>query len=467
MLSLIIILDFLVVFICVFILLRTGDLVFGHPATTYLIFHLLVVTVRLLMLSAGAPTMFDDPLFRSIGFAPVTLDEIMRAAVIADLALFVSTIGFVVAHDVQRRRERQGRNNHTVQQAQDIPIDPTIYLPILWVTLVIGIIGFVLNSYLPGSDIRFVETLAIGEWARSSWIFITQTWIGVALIGFIYVYGFRRFLVILLIIYFMLQLYQGYHRFRILMPLILLTNVYLLQRGLRWPRKWMIALGIVAMLLFFPAKHIGRLMQEGASFQKIANMTADYLINLPTRATSDLVFLDQFAVGLTLVDRAERFYLGAGYLPLVTLPIPRPLWPDKPEIAFFMREIQTAERPIGDLGMIITYLGESYVNFGMVGVIVIPYLLAYFLGRVFYRSQHKPYNTITKLIYIITASSLILVYRDGLTSLLLFTVVNYIPIALIVLLHILFSSRKSRYALKMPDGFLPIMKTRDLLGDER
>ena len=468
MLSLIILLDISVVLLCIAILLRNGDLIFLHPATIYLMFHVLVVTLRLLSINAGAPTMFSDPLYRRAGYASVTIDEIIKAGLYADLGLFISTMGFVVAGTTYRKRKKWAKKQQ--KQRQDLAIYPPLYLPVMWVTFFIGIVGLIFNSFLPGAESPIIETVAVGEWRNSSWVFITQMWVGIALIGFIYVYGFRRILMILMVLYLSLQIYQGFHRFRIVLPLIVLVNIYLLQHKLRWPRRWMLFAGILVVLLFLTAKHVGRMMQESTPLNEIVDATFDDLTNLPTRSVSDLVFLDQFAVGLSLVDRSGHFYYGTGYLPLITLPIPRVLWPDKPGIAFFLDEIQTVERPVGKLGMILTYLGEAYVNFGVVGILVIPFVLSYGLGRYFYGILNKPYNSITVLIYLIVLSSLIQVYRDGLTSLVLFTLVNYMPIAFIVVLHYLFVPtyvKDNPHDIQMPDKFLPNMKTQTpIIGDK-
>ena len=429
-------LDFSILVGCIVVMVRLRGFSFLHPGTIYLIFHVLTVTLRLATLSLGAPMMFDDPVFRNAGFAPVTEDEIFRAAMFADISLFISTIGFLIASDVHTRNERWGNKT---QPTKTKLINPNQYLQILWVTFFVGIGGLIVNSFIPGNETRIIDTLAIGEWRSSSWVFFTQTWVGVALIGFIYFYGFRRIFMLLMIAYLLLQFYQGFHRFRILLPIIVLANIYLLRNDLRWPRRWMIVVGIIVLLLFFPAKRIGRLLQDGAGFSEVVTTTSDYLINLPTLSMSDLVALDQLAVSLTLVDDAERFYYGTGYLPLITLPIPRPLWPNKPELAFYMDEIETRERPLGRLGTILTYIGEAYINFGIIGVVAIPYLLSYFLGKFYYRIRNLPYNSIMKLLYAILIASLVQVYRDGLTSLVVFTIVNYIPITIITILHYVFN----------------------------
>src|SRR5690606_29376044 len=153
-----------------------------------------------------------------------------------------------------------------------------------------------------------------------------QFWLASLLILLIYLRGFQRFLLILFAGYLVFQLLQGFHRFRFVLPILMLMNIYVLRGRLRWPPRWMFIVGLIGMLLFLPAKYIGTMLSAGEPLDKIVNNTIEYLVALPTRSASDLVLLDQFAASLTLVDKHEQFYWGTTYLPILTLPIPRQLW---------------------------------------------------------------------------------------------------------------------------------------------
>ena len=76
----------------------------------------------------------------------------------------------------------------------------------------------------------------MGPWAASSWIVIAQTWAGLGLLALIYWYGFKPSLVIPMILYLGLAIYQGHYRFRLLISVILLVQIYLDRQGRRWPR---------------------------------------------------------------------------------------------------------------------------------------------------------------------------------------------------------------------------------------
>jgi len=149
----------------------------------------------------------------------------------------------------------------------------------------------------------------------------------------------------------------------------------------------------------------------------------------------DQMILDQLASGLTLVDDYGSFHLGKTYLALLTLPVPRPLWEDKPGLADHLDVLSIEKRPMAQWGMVLTYLGEAYVNFGNAGVLLVPALLGYALSRFYFIAYRAPYRSVLRFAYLLTACSLIQVYRDGLVSLVVFTMVNMMPLVFLILLH--------------------------------
>src|SRR6202011_2697685 len=86
-------LDLVVLTVCGLVLLRSGRLSHSHPATVYLLFHVFTFTWRLYSLMNGAP-----PLFSVLGqsYRPVTEDEIIRAAVLADGSLIAIALACLI-----------------------------------------------------------------------------------------------------------------------------------------------------------------------------------------------------------------------------------------------------------------------------------------------------------------------------------------------------------------------------------
>jgi hypothetical protein len=320
-----------------------------------------------------------------------------------------------------------------------LTLDERRLLPVAVGAIIVGTVGMLSVSALPGRTSSGVD---FGMWGNSSWVTNTQMWLGIAVLALIYWYGFRRSLLLIISVYLFVMAYQGFNRFRVIIPALLLSQVYLDRKNLRWPTRWMVVAILLLALVFIPLKSIGQMAQQGKSLSEIIESSINSLTSTTNGGFSELGFLDQFASALTLSDEAGHFYYGTTYLSILTLPIPRPLWPDKPALNFYLPEISTPARPMAQLGMIVTLVGESYINFGYLGVIVVPFLLAYWLARFYFYAYRQGYFSVTHFLYLLTASSLIQVYRDGLTSLVLFTLVQYMPLMLIVGLHVFFPPRR-------------------------
>jgi hypothetical protein len=418
--------DFLVFLVCTVTLLRYGRLSHSHPGTIYLFFHMYTFTLRLIGLSFGAATMLTQYM---LFFEPVREEEIVRAAILGDVALIVMTIAWIKASrdDINRvRKHREGLSGGR----------PNLSLKHIWsvgvIAFPLGLFGIWAFTNLPGLEGERVE---LGEWQTSSWFFMTQIWAGLMLIALIYWYGFRWWLMVPMTFYLLLMAYQGFHRFRVIIPAILLIQIYLDRRKLKWPPFYVLVLLFFLMLLFFPLKEIGRMAQQGEDIAQIVDISKQSVNSALAGQAPDHQFLDEFACGLTLSDAAGKRYYGSTYLALITLPIPRQWWPDKPGLADYLHDIAVPSRPMDEMGMIVTFLGESYINFGHLGIIIIPALLAYVLGRVYFRAYRSNYFSVMRMAYLLIACNLIQVYRDGLTSIIVFTWVNMMPLMIILVLH--------------------------------
>jgi hypothetical protein len=427
--------DLLVISICTVVLLRYGRLSHSHPATIYLFFHIYTFTLRLIGLTLGAPTLLSQYM---LYFEPVTHSEIVKAAFMGEIALVVMTIAWLKASRDDLAKVRA----HPELLSRNLP---NLSLKHIWSVVAIafplGLFGLWAFTNLPGVESERVE---LGEWQTSSWFFITQVWAGLALLALIYWYGFRWWLMVPMSLYLLVMALQGYHRFRVIIPAILLIQIFLDRRKLRWPPIYVMGVIMFLMLLFFPLKDIGKLTQEGEGMEQIVDMSRQSVNNALAVQAPDQQFLDQFACALSLMDDSGKRYYGTTYLALVTLPIPRQWWPNKPGLADYLLDISIPSRPMSEMGMIVTFLGESYVNFGFLGIIFVPGLLAYLLARAYFRAYRGNYFSVIRLTYLLVACNLIQVYRDGLTSIVVFTWVNMMPLMMIVALHYILPVREKQ-----------------------
>jgi len=429
------VLDAVTVLCCVGLLLRFGDLRFSHPATPYIAFHLHTVTSRLAGLMQGA-----SPLYSQMPgwFEPVTVDEIVRAALYCDMAFWSVTIVWIMVNYAPRRG--------ATFRADALKLDPRILRPVLFVAFIIGVIGLRVAAGIPGLP-QFEGIDASNPWATSSYLYILPAWSGLALLGYGYYFGFSRLTGFLLAAYLVLMSIQGGMRYRAIIGLLMAVQIWVDRRDRRWPSRSM-AIGLAAAaLLFFPMKTIGAMAQRGTNLDEISQELSKSVTEVSEGAAPDHMFLDEFASALTLMDLQGKKYFGSMYLPILTLPIPRALWPDKPGLAGFLADISTSHRPMAVSGMITTYLGESYANFGLAGIFLVPPLLALFLAAFYRRAYATPRDSVIRFSYVLLSVNLIQVYRDGLISIVVFTFVNMMPLAVVVLAHIGYSKLLKRRAI--------------------
>lgn len=411
--------------LCLMALLAFARLSFTNPATTYLVFHAAFISARAIAVLNGART-----LFWWHGAIPVTHDEISRAVMLADLALAAMTCAWIAA--------AHGASKSPIGRAPQ-PLSLGIIQSVAAVAIPTGCIAIALWSRVPGVGAREL----MGPWAASSWIVIAQTWAGLGLLALIYWYGFKPSLVIPMILYLGLAIYQGHYRFRLLISVILLVQIYLDRQGRRWPRLSGAVFLLACGLLFFPLKEIGRQLQAGESLNSLWSSTEQGIAGALRVDHPDEMILDEFASTLTLADRRGKLYWGSTYMGLLTIAIPRQLWPNKPGLTDYEKEISTAARPMAADGMVITMLGEFYLNFSYLGVAFMSFAVAYGSGMWFHSAYRSGYYTLRRFLYLLVACNLLQIFRDGLISLFVFTLINMMPLSVIALLHLFHQPRET------------------------
>lgn len=416
--------DVVTVSCCIGLLLRFGDLRFSHPATPYIAFHGHTVTSRLAGLLGGAGTLYSQ----SPGwFDPVSPDEIVRAALYCDFAFWSVTVVWILFNYAPR---------HANQMRHDaMKLDPGILRPILYVAFLVGVVGLRVSAQIPGVS-QFEGIDASNPWAQSSYLYILPAWSGLAVLGYGYYFGFGRLTSILLAAYLVLMSLQGGMRYRAIIGLLLAIQIWVDRRNRRWPSRSITLLLVAAALLFFPMKTLGIMAQRGTNISEVSTVLTESVTEVAEGSAPDHMFLDEFASALTLMDLSGKKYFGSMYLPILTLPIPRALWPDKPGLAGFLADISTSHRPMAVSGMITTYLGEAYANFGLTGIFLVPPLLALFLAAFYRRAQATPRDSVWRFSYVLLSVNLIQVYRDGLVSIVVFTFVNMMPLVVVVIAHV-------------------------------
>ncbi len=404
--------DISILLICTWILLRFAKISIYHPATTYLVFHVFSFTFRLIFLNNGSAFFLHG---QSGYFTKIENHEIVRAAILADMGFMSMTLAWWL--EAHRRIEIKPTINV-------ILLDENILKTVFFFTIPIGIWGIFAQLYIPGVGKSNAD---FGDWTSSSYIQNTQNWLVLSLLIIVFKYGFRKpFLIIIGICLFILA-FQGQHRYRILIPCIFLLFLYLNRQKKQW-LSWRFALLLlVGIIVFLPMKYVGKLIQQGASTDDLIEFAAEYRESLEIGANADFSFLDMYASILTLIDQSGGYFYGSTYFTLLLAPIPRQLWTEKPSLMQWMLDISTPARNLKELGAIATLYGESYANFGYLGIVVIPFLFAKYSARWYYKVINTNPQSVNLFAYLYFSAILIQIYRDGLNAIFTFLSVYNMP----------------------------------------
>ena len=409
-------LDVFVVLAVVVLMFRR--MAFWHPLTAYLLFHLYSFTYRLFQILSGAPLMYTG----QANAEAITVEEINRALLWADFALAVFAFASFWAH----LRFDAKAEQPVVRRVMNPNIARTIGLLCLPIGafFLYGIKSATLDLSVSSASAGYVQVMAM--------------WPMGVLGLLVFAFGFRWYLVALIAFFLGVVALQGYHRFMLILPLLYFAAYYLQTVRRRWP-TFPIIIGAILVALVFPRlKYIGQAVQYGDTQEAFAQLGQSFTFNSKDKEISTSEeFLDQYAGSLTLADFNDRKFWGSTYLAIITLPIPRAWWPNKPGLADHVQEISTSGRRYDVEGRITTYLGESYLNFGYAGFFFIPALMGYVFTAYFLQSATGPMQRLSRYVYLVIFMALVQTFRDGLLSIFVFTIVHNMPMLFAVIGHMI------------------------------
>jgi hypothetical protein len=409
-------LDVFVVLAVVVLMFRR--MAFWHPLTAYLLFHLYSFTYRLFQILSGAPLMYTG----QANAEAITVEEINRALLWADFALAVFAFASFWAH----LRFDAKAEQPVVRRVMNPNIARTI-----------GLLCLPIGAYFFYGIKSATLDLSVSS-ASAGYVQVMAMWPMGVLGLLVFAFGFRWYLVALIAFFLGVVALQGYHRFMLILPLLYFAAYYLQTVRRRWP-TFPIIIGAILVALVFPRlKYIGQAVQYGDTQEAFAQLGQSFTFNSKDKEISTSEeFLDQYAGSLTLADFNDRKFWGSTYLAIITLPIPRAWWPNKPGLADHLQEISTSGRRYDVEGRITTYLGESYLNFGYAGFFFIPALMGYVFTAYFLQSATGPMQRLSRYVYLVIFMALVQTFRDGLLSIFVFTIVHNMPMLFAVIGHMI------------------------------
>ena len=390
---------------------------FWHPLSIYLFFHGYSFTWRVIQLINGAV-----PMYGLLGDA-IRPEEFERAILLADVCLIALVIGAIFGkqHFLKKAQHKITRIKASVRI---ISVISTICIPV-------GVVALFVTK--TGVEVSLI-------YAESSYFQVLNMWPISCLLALLFSKGFRWFTVLPICLYLAVVGLQGYHRFMMILPLLFMAAIYLQGKGKKWPTMGMVIIGFSIVLIFPKLKYIGQAFGKGDYEALITLVKESFFLNEEEKlaAKEDVTseqFLDQYAGALSMTDEYDKVYWGSTYLAIITLPIPRNMWPNKPGLADHTIEISTSGRQYNIEGRIITYIGESYLNFRYFGVVLIPLALGFILTYWCYVATAGPWLRLNRYVYTIAFMAFIQLFRDGLLSLVLFTMVHNLPLFFMWIAH--------------------------------
>jgi hypothetical protein len=351
----------------------------------------------------------------------ITPEEIIRAILWADAALLLFVAASWWAHKV-------------FEAKSDQPVERRVLN--LNIAKAVGLLCLPLGAYF-FYTVKTTGFVASIDSAATGYIQVMSMW-PIGVLGLlIFAFGFRWHLLALTAFFLGAVALQGYHRFMLILPLLYFAALYLQSQRRRWPNILIIIAALFVGMVFPRLKYIGQALQYGDTQEAMNQFSQAFVKDKQSYAESFATedFLDQFAGGLSLIDDNDRKFWGSTYLAILTLPIPRAWWPNKPGLADHMHEISTSGRQYNIEGRIFTYLGESYINFGYAGLILIPAMVGYILTALCLHATAGPMLRLGRYLYLVFFMALVQTFRDGLLSIFVFTIVHNMPMLFTWILH--------------------------------
>ncbi len=417
--------DLITLTVCTAILLKAARLSAMHPATTYLFFHVWTVTKRLIELNLGAPLSTAFP------HQPINLSELTRAGLMFDLTLAVMTAGWLIASAADAKKNGP------------LPLPGREKAPNLSKTYLVGFVWLMVPLALFGMLRGGGGGPAADAGVGGTVLGVFNLWLPLSLMPLFYWYGPRPGLIAAaLVVIALCEKFMGNTRWLMLLPTIFFCFAYLSRSGYRWPPRKVVFVLLIAGVLWLPGKQISVVLGNGGGLPEVMGAVTRVWTTSATESNHpDNQFLDMGAMTLSLVDDKRKFYYGGTVFPFVYNFIPRAIWPDKPLSSQWEIDISTKDRPMMTYGMTASLMGAAYVDFGVYGVVLIPFLFALFLGWVYFKAFRCAHYSVGRFAYLVMACVLIQPYRDGLYTFFIFNYLCMMPMYMIVLLHLILPTK--------------------------
>lgn len=390
-----------------------------HPVSAYLLFHFIVFVFRPFFAWYGN----YDGIYRTYDFTPSMDDKI-----VVQLATMLGLFCFAVPamwSGSSSARFPQDRFNEAERYALIRP-----FLLTAAVLVPLGLISTLAQWDARASDMsNMVMDAATGHTINTSgngYFDNLQMFLVAVAVMFAWLFRFRWWSLLPLFAFVVLRAGTG-GRAPMVMACASVALLYLYQNRRRWPNLRAVAIAAVGLLFF---SQIGQ--DRGASVRSVFIEDRSYAGNFGSNAADlrfmegmDFANLEYFEYLVYAVPQRTGTY---GYfldnLQLLTQPIPRVLWEEKPvgpPLQLF--SLFDHGYPIG---MTYSLPGNGWMQLGFLGVAIWSGLFGWLLGTIYNRFQRSRHGTPAVLAYAIFLPLSIQFFRDGLLLVLVQTSVFFL-----------------------------------------
>jgi oligosaccharide repeat unit polymerase len=262
-----------------------------------------------------------------------------------------------------------------------------------WVVAAIAVIAFTVYARLAG--LSWVQLLTLGQLGSArkamqdgaaslsgdfgNYLYSTLDWLTSALLLF-YVFARRgrKWLVVMFVALFVVYTTIGF-RFRIVILVLAPIVYYYLKRGTR-PNS--LRVSIVAIVSIFLIGTIGMARGSFRAGERVDPQSIS-IASSGSTFSNDLNVYQGYLAMIDAIPREHQYLWGSSFAYLVFQPIPRSLWPGKPQapVLTIINAILGSEAVTA--GIAYPNVGEFYANFGALGIVGGMWLFG-FLSRVLY-----------------------------------------------------------------------------------
>lgn len=403
---------------------RTEQAHFAHPATFYLAFHGLVFAVRPLV----AYWLEFDFIYRLYGFTPSMADKI-TVILGANLAMlvFIGVTCWLC------------RQDHLMPAPDYAPWRARLLRPMLLATAFIAPAGiwsqignWAQRAGYYDSMVRDAATGTLINTSQVGWFTDLGLMLAPLAVMLIWVTRYRWWSWLFFAVFAVLQAGTG-TRGPLVYAVLALAILYLVETRRRWP-EWRALLAIGLVAIAFSQILVDRGENVRQRFTGAAGQAQVQLRVLRPLEDMDFAGLEYFEfVVYAVPQRSGSYDFFASNLQILTEPIPRALWRDKPvgsPVQFF--SLWDYGRPIG---MTLSVPGAGWMALGWAGIVVQSLTFALLYGGLYRAFVLRRTDAVALLAYASLAATAVVVLRDGALISLVRVLPFYLgPLVLVLLL---------------------------------